>query len=363
MLLHWGFLQHCFLVLQPNRTQNINSNSEDTLPRYGLNRSFSFSFSQIYDAGTLSFPLPLYNNNHRLVTVWASDNQTLLSISQGGHMKMWNVPKAKQLSSTEVPFGAWVMSCAISDSMKFVACGELYHIIGIFRYNADKNSIKHIQGLFYHQSYISDIAFVNDEQVISSSGDFTVCLGCVSTGNLLHSFQGHTADVMRSEFVSVWQIVWLLFSISLNSTKTVMATGSCDSTVKLWDLRTQQCVNTIQIHDKDVNRVVYSVLHSNVTSGNNWMTVFHMMIPNWRLHVTMQHVQSWISPLPRRFTVWNIQKTLTQDLPASASLVLLIAFTAAQTQVLPLWCCRWITFGKGVCLGPPFGEAAQLTAT
>ncbi len=67
----------------------------------------------------------------------------------------------------------------------------------------------------------------------SGSEDRTVKLWDASTGLCLKNLQGHTN--------------WIL-SVAFSPNGNILATGSEDQTVKLWDVSTGQCLRTLQGH-------------------------------------------------------------------------------------------------------------------
>ncbi|CAF4975831.1 unnamed protein product, partial [Rotaria socialis] len=47
-----------------------------------------------------------------------------------------------------------------------------------------------------HTGYLSCCRFLDDSQIVTSSGDMTCALWDIETGQQTTSFQGHTGDVM-----------------------------------------------------------------------------------------------------------------------------------------------------------------------
>ncbi len=89
--------------------------------------------------------------------------------------------------------------------------------------------LKTLQG---HTNYIRSVAFSPDSQILASSGglDQTIKLWDVRTGNCLN-LQGHTA--------------WIL-SVAFSPQGEVLVSGSHDGTVKLWDTKTGECLKTLR---------------------------------------------------------------------------------------------------------------------
>jgi guanine nucleotide-binding protein G(I)/G(S)/G(T) subunit beta-1 len=63
----------------------------------------------------------------------------------------------------------------------------------------------------------------------------------IDAGVKTHEFVDHQGDVM---------------SVSLNpNDPNMFVSGACDSTAKIWDIRTKSCVQTFVGHESDINSV------------------------------------------------------------------------------------------------------------
>ena len=74
-------------------------------------------------------------------------------------------------------------------------------------------------------------------KVASGSGDKTVKLWDVTSGECLQTLEGHSDCVT---------------SVSFSPDGTKVASGSDDKTVKLWDVTSGECLQTLEGHSSDV---------------------------------------------------------------------------------------------------------------
>ncbi len=86
--------------------------------------------------------------------------------------------------------------------------------------------------LTFHNGTIRDLAFLPDGQLASGgAGDFALKLSDCNSQAIVSSFSGHTDQILTVTVVS----------------DTVLATGSQDKTVRLWDTRQQDCFHSFNL--------------------------------------------------------------------------------------------------------------------
>lgn len=94
--------------------------------------------------------------------------------------------------------------------------------------------------LHHHTGYVSCCRFIGDTKMLTSSGDSTCIQWDIESSKPTTIFEGHDADVM------------CLATASEN----LFISGSVDQTAKVWDTRTQKCVQTyFGYHTHDINSV------------------------------------------------------------------------------------------------------------
>eukprot|EP01084_Bolivina_argentea_P303532 524064_1 len=193
---------------------------------------------------------------------WGSDSNSIVTASQDGKLIVWSTNShCKQLIITLR--SAWVMSCALSSSYLLVASGGLDNIVSIwmlFKKNQQFKLLDLYKECKHHDGFISCIKFLNDEEVISASGDGNCVLWDVEYQQAKTTFIDHKADVM---------------SVDINNEhKNLFVSGSVDATAKIWDLRSStRCIYSFSGHDSDINSVKWFVDNQSFVSGSDDGTV------------------------------------------------------------------------------------------
>jgi len=172
---------------------------------------------------------------------WAEDRTHLVSASQDGKLLVWDGLTTNKVHAIPLR-SSWVMTCAYSPSGGFVACGGLDNICSVYNLRSREVPIRVCRELNAHIGYLSCCRFLNDRQIVTSSGDMTCILWDIDQGTKLTEFSDHNGDVM---------------SVSISPDKNHFISGACDATAKLWDLRAGKCMQTFAGHESDINAVQY----------------------------------------------------------------------------------------------------------
>ncbi|XP_065189764.1 guanine nucleotide-binding protein subunit beta-1 [Sycon ciliatum] len=172
---------------------------------------------------------------------WAKDSRYLVSASQDGKLIVWDGHTTNKVHAIPLR-SSWVMTCAYAPSGNFVACGGLDNICSIYSLKTREGNVRVSRELPGHTGYLSCCRFLDDQRILTSSGDMNCCLWDIETGQSTTSFQGHTGDVM---------------SISLAPDQNTFISGACDSAAKLWDIRSGNCAQTFTGHESDINAVAF----------------------------------------------------------------------------------------------------------
>lgn len=68
---------------------------------------------------------------------------------------------------------SWVMTCAYAPSGSYVACGGLDNICSIYSLKTREGNVRVSRELPGHTGYLSCCRFLDDNQIVTSSGDMT----------------------------------------------------------------------------------------------------------------------------------------------------------------------------------------------
>jgi len=182
---------------------------------------------------------------------WSKNPVLMVSASQDGKLLVWDALTTNKTHAIPLR-SSWVMTCAYSDSNNFVACGGLDNICSIYNLQSKDPPIKVCRELNYHTGYLSCCRFIDDKQLVTSSGDTTCILWDVANESKIRDFEEHIGDVM---------------SLSLNpNDPNIFVSGACDGQAKMWDLSSGKCIQTFDAHEADINSVQF------LPSGKGFVT-------------------------------------------------------------------------------------------
>jgi len=170
---------------------------------------------------------------------WSNNQVHLVSASQDGKLLVWDALTTNKTHAVPLR-SSWVMTCAYSPSNNFVACGGLDNICSIYNLQSTELPIRVCRELNAHTGYLSCCRFLNDKQILTSSGDMTCLLWDIEAGSKIREFAEHDGDVM---------------SISLSPDLKSFVSGACDGTAKLWDIGSGKDTQTFAGHESDINAV------------------------------------------------------------------------------------------------------------
>lgn len=126
-------------------------------------------------------------------------------------------------------------------------------------------SFRYLKTLQGHSRSVYSIAFSPDGQILASgSADATVKLWNLVSFQEITTLRGHTSSIR---------------TVAISSCNQILASGSTDATIKLWNLQSREEICTLQGHNHLVNTVAISPDGQILASGSDDCTV-----KLWDLH-------------------------------------------------------------------------------
>jgi WD40 repeat protein len=204
----------------------------------------------------------------------SSDNQTIACVSLDQTMRLWDYHSGYCLKSW---YGNtdWALPVAFSPippsslaeegTGGILASGSNDKTVKLWNWQ-NGDCIRSLQG---HTDFIYGLAFSSDGQILASaSTDSTVRLWNVNTGECFQILQGHTDWAYAVAFHPE-----ILPSSLDQGAGGILASGSADCTVKLWNWRTGQCLKTLTGHTDKIQGIAFSPDGQVLASGSADQTI------------------------------------------------------------------------------------------
>jgi len=175
---------------------------------------------------------------------FSGDSRHAVSGSLDGKLIVWDCWTGNKIQVIPLR-SAWVMTAAFAPTGNMVACGGMDNQLTLYDLNnRDTNGVaKLIREISGYEGFLSSARFLDDESIVTGSGDMKVMQFQIETGQKVVDLEGHNGDVA---------------ALSLKpDDRNVFATGSVDRTARIWDLRAPGCIQTFWGHEADVNSICY----------------------------------------------------------------------------------------------------------
>jgi guanine nucleotide-binding protein G(I)/G(S)/G(T) subunit beta-1 len=171
---------------------------------------------------------------------WSGNDQMFASTGKDGQLVLWNAMTKRRLQTIS-PKTQWLMTCAYErGNNRLVATGGADKICFVY-VTGQAGVVRPSAELKGHDGYLSQCRFVDERDIITTSGDSTARLWDVSTSQSKAAYTEHAADCM---------------AVAINNTnRNMFATGSADCTAKIWDIRSGKCTHTFNGHESDINSI------------------------------------------------------------------------------------------------------------
>ncbi|HEY9830275.1 MAG TPA: NB-ARC domain-containing protein [Stenomitos sp.] len=183
----------------------------------------------------------------------------LASGSYDGTVRLWDINLGACLSILEEHTDR-VWSVAFSPDGKTLASSSSDRTIKLWEISSGK-CLKSLRG---HTQPIRTVAFSPDGKTLASgSDDHSIRLWNQHTGECRRVLQGHTSWISSVAFSPVSKAV-----ATLGTSDCLLASGSEDQSVRVWETRTNLCLKTIQGHSNGVWSVAFNAQGTTLASGS-----------------------------------------------------------------------------------------------
>lgn len=198
------------------------------------------------------------------------DYHPLVSASQDGKLFIWNAMTTNKVQAIPLR-SSWVMTCAFEkENNNLVCCGGLDNTGSVYKLGTEGGfsvTRPHVE-LTGHDGYLSCCRFMNERELITSSGDGLCIQWDVENSKMIHKFNDHEGDVM---------------SVALKpGSPYIFVSGSTDATSILFDTRQKEKIFQFRSHESDVNSVSFFPDGNAFGSGSDDMSCILTDLRAWK---------------------------------------------------------------------------------
>jgi WD40 repeat protein len=179
------------------------------------------------------------------------DGTEIATGHKDGEVRLWQVADGKLLSRGLV-HNRTVWCLSFSSDGKMLASGSFDNTIRLWQNEAENiaegarnlSPIRNTLSFIGHGDWVWAIAYSPDGKILASgSSDRTIKLWDIETGNCLKTLQGH-ADIVNS--------------VAFSPDGKTLASGSDDRTIRIWNITTGDCRQILTGHKSQITAVTFT---------------------------------------------------------------------------------------------------------
>ncbi len=213
---------------------------------------------KLWDTKTLTIIQTLSGHSHAVKSLaFHSHGQILVSGSWDKTIKIWDINTGLELH-TLTGHKLQVNAVAFSPQRELLASASHDKTVRIWQIQNGKYNL--LTTLLGHTWAVLTIAFspTNQNLLATGSGDNTIKLWDVHTGELISTLSGHS---------------WSVVAVAFSTDGEMLISGSWDKTVKIWQISTKSEITSLVGHTDSVSSVAISDNTELIISGSKDKTI------------------------------------------------------------------------------------------
>jgi WD40 repeat protein len=200
---------------------------------------------------------------------WSPDGKRLASVGDG-EVKLWDVGTCKNVATFRKKH-EWVNSVAWSPDGTSLALGNAEGAVRL-RTVANGKTVGCLDaegGL-----NVFSVTYRGDGKLLASADGCTIELWDVVSRRSINTLKGHSCDVItyaHGDYAG--QYIPAIKSLAFRPDGKVLASGSQDKTIRLWDVATAKSIATLKAHSGSVESVTFSPDGKTLASASDDKTI------------------------------------------------------------------------------------------
>ena len=202
------------------------------------------------------------HSNNIWTVAWSPDGNIFATCSNDGAIRVWNPLVGECLQTMQTSSIVWAVAWS-PDGRQLVSAGAEW---SLQVWDAIAGDCLKVIATPAHQAKVA-VWSLDGQRIISGGDDGTLKVWHAQTGECLQTLSGHTNGL--------WSLAWQRGRSNQETAANspLLASGSADHTIRLWDLGTGQCLYTLQGHHNAVLRLAWSPDGRTLASSSDDVTI------------------------------------------------------------------------------------------